>query len=302
MYMLRKASKIYGLLGQGILKKGFYFVSDDNKAVGINIKEAYFSSGADRAIGGQAVIEGVMMRGKEKCALAVRKPDSTIEVIESEVKKRSAKILKLPIIRGVISFASSLVIGMENLMKSAEIASGGIEDNKEEKVSKFEEFLINKFGDSGLTKIILYASVVIGIMFSVVLFMLLPVFIGRGFSQLFNIETWALSVIEGFSRIFIFLAYLLLVSRSKDIQRTFEYHGAEHKTINCFESGKELNIENVKNSPRLHKRCGTSFLLVVMIISMIVFLFLRTDVFWLRVLMRILLVPFIAGVSFEFIK
>lgn len=135
---------------------------------------------------------------------------------------------------------------------------------------------------------------------AIALFFLLPVFLGGFFKN--HVETWALGIIEGFIRIFIFLGYLMLISRMKDIQRVFQYHGAEHKTINCFESGDELTVENVKKHTRLHKRCGTSFLFLVMMISMVIFFFVRTDVLWLRMVSRILLVPVVAGVSYEVLR
>jgi len=236
-------------------------------------------------IGGQAVIEGVMMRGKSKCFMAVRKPDLSIATVEKKVSGVSEryKILKAPVIRGVVAFIDSMVLGMKTIMESAEIAGMESEDDK------IPEYLF-------------YITAAVALVFSVGLFMLLPVWIGNLFNRALNANTMLLGVIEGFVRIILFLAYIVLISRMKDIQRVFEYHGAEHKTINCYESGGELAVENIKTFTRVHKRCGTSFLLVVMIVSMVVFLFLRTDVIWLRFVSRILLVPVIAGLSYEIIK
>lgn len=267
----------------------------------LKIKEAIKNTSKAKSIGGQAVIEGVMMRGEKSYAVAVRKQDQTIEIESKETEpiSKKYKILSLPILRGVVSFIGSLVTGMRITMRSAEIA--GI-DAEDEKPSKLEIYLTEKFGEKKIMSFLVYLSVAIALVLSVGLFMLLPVFIGSLISPLLNGNTWALSIIEGFIRIFIFLCYIFLISRNSEIQRVFEYHGAEHKTINCYEANEELTIENVKNHTRLHKRCGTSFLLIVMIISMIVFLFLRTDVIWLRFASRIVMLPVIAGLSYEFIR
>ncbi len=251
------------------------------------------------AIGGQAVIEGVLMRGKDMYAMAVRKPDNDIEVVKKAVGKRRNWFLKLPVVRGIIAFIDSLVIGMKTMTQSAEIAGEDLLEDGEP--SKFEQFLTKLLGDK-LNDAIIYFSVAVGIVLALGLFTVLPVWIGSMLTQLFALKAWTIGIIEGIVRILIFLAYLLLVSRMKDIQRVFQYHGAEHKTINCIENGGELSVENVKAYSRLHKRCGTSFLLIVMIISMIFFTFVRTNDIWLRFLSRIVLIPFVAGVSYEVIK
>ncbi len=250
-------------------------------------------------IGGQAVIEGVMMRGKKVYAMSVRNPEGGITTEKNQVKDLSNKcsLFKLPILRGISAFVDSLVMGTKILMRSAEIAGESLQDEGEP--SKFEKFLMDKFGEK-LNDYIIYMSVTISMVVAIALFFILPVFLGGFFKS--YVETWALGIIEGFIRIAIFLGYLLLISRMKDIQRVFQYHGAEHKTINCFESGDELTIENVMKHTRLHKRCGTSFLFLVMIISMIIFFFVRTDVLWLRMVSRILLVPVVAGVSYEVLR
>ncbi len=250
-------------------------------------------------IGGQAVIEGVMMRGKKVYAMAVRNPEGGITTEKNQVKDLSNKcsLFKFPILRGVSAFVDSLIMGTKILMRSAEIAGEGLQDEGEP--SKFEKFLMDKFGEK-LNDYIIYISVTISMIVAIALFFILPVFLGGFFKS--YVETWALGIIEGFIRIAIFLGYLFLISRMKDIQRVFQYHGAEHKTINCFESGDELTVENVMKHTRLHKRCGTSFLFLVMIISMIIFFFVRTDVLWLRMVSRILLVPVVAGVSYEVLR
>lgn len=250
-------------------------------------------------IGGQAVIEGVMMRGKKIYAMSVRNPEGGITTEKSDVKDLSNKykIFKLPIFRGVGAFVDSLVTGTKILMRSAEIAGEITEDEGEP--SKFEKFIMDKAGDK-LNDYIIYISVTISMIVAIALFFLLPVFLGGFFRK--YVDTWALGIVEGFIRIGIFLVYLFLISRMKDIQRVFQYHGAEHKTINCYESGEELTVENVMKHTRLHKRCGTSFLFLVMLISMVIFFFVRTDVIWLRFVSRILLVPVVAGVSYEVLR
>ena len=253
-------------------------------------------------IGGQAVIEGVMMRGKKMYAMAVRTPDGTLAVEKKDIDDVFSryKIFKYPIFRGIASFIQSLIIGTKIIMRSTQLA--GLEEETDENAepSKFEKALQKMFGDK-LTDVLIYISVAVSLVFSIGLFFVLPVFIGSLLRPILP-GTWTLGIAEGIIRIAIFLLYLFLVSRMKEIKRVFQYHGAEHKTINCFEHGEELTVENVKKYTRLHKRCGTSFLLIVMIISMVVFFFIRTDTIWLRLVSRILLVPFVAGISYEVIR
>ncbi|MEA5056747.1 MAG: DUF1385 domain-containing protein [Anaerotignum propionicum] len=249
------------------------------------------------SIGGQAIIEGVMMRGKRIYAMAVRNPAGGITIEKNEWGGIANKgIFKYPIFRGIGAFVDSLITGTKILMHSAEIAG---EDWAEEELSPFEKYLQNKYGDK-INDILIYFSVTVSLILGMGLFFVLPVWLGSFFKTI--VPVWALGVIEGLLRIAIFLLYLFLISRMKEIKRVFQYHGAEHKTINCFESGKELTVENVMPCTRLHKRCGTSFLLFVMIISMIVFFFVRTDSVALRLVSRIFLVPFIAGISYEVIR
>ncbi|MBM6830215.1 DUF1385 domain-containing protein [Anaerotignum lactatifermentans] len=249
-------------------------------------------------IGGQAVIEGVMMRGKKIYAMAVRNPEGGITIEKNEWGGLGKKgIFRLPIFRGVAAFWDSLVSGTKILMRSAEIA--GEDWAEEEELSRVEKFLKDKLGDK-INDILIYFSVMLSLVLGLLLFFLLPVWLGNFFKNF--VPVWALGIIEGLIRIAIFLVYLFGISRMKEIHRVFQYHGAEHKTINCFESEKELTVENVRPCTRLHKRCGTSFLLFVMIISMVVFFFVRTDTIWLRLVTRILLVPVIAGLSYEVIR
>lgn len=255
-----------------------------------------------KGIGGQAVIEGVMMRGKRMYALAVRNPEKKIELVKENINSASDKyqFLKLPIIRGMVSFVDSLITGMKVITKSAELA-GLDEVTEDDEKGKIDIWLENKFG-SKLSDYLIYFSVTIAIIMSIAIFMVLPVWLSNLINNYLNVSTWALGIVEGFVRIFIFLGYIFLTAQLKDVKRVFMYHGAEHKVINCFEDNSELTVENVKNHTRLHKRCGTSFLIIVMIVSMIVFLFLRTDIVLYRILSRIILVPIIAGISYEIIK
>lgn len=256
-----------------------------------------------KSIGGQAVIEGVMMRGKSTYCMAVRNVnDKQIAIEKEQVKSLSnkAKFFKLPFVRGIASFIDSLVLGMKIIMKSATMSGLDEEDNNA-KQSKFDIWLKNKFGEK-LTDYIIYFSVFISLILSIAIFMVLPVWISSFIAKFFAIITWGIGIVEGIVRFLIFLGYIFIISKMKDVQRLFKYHGAEHKTINCFESGDDLTIENVKKHTRLHKRCGTSFLIIVMIVSMVVFMFLKTDDVALRVLSRVVLVPLIAGISYEIIK
>ncbi len=260
------------------------------------------------SIGGQAVLEGVMMRGPHKTAVAVRKPDGEIEYkTEDNTVKNRNKFFKLPIIRGVFNFVDSLLIGMKALMWSAEFVD--LEDEGEEPQSKFDKWLEDKFSDK-VKDIVIYVSLVFSIVLSVGLFILLPTVITRGLEWLLSFtafdavaKTGAFtSIVEGAVRLLIFVFYLALVSKMQEIKRVFEYHGAEHKTIACYESGEELTVENVKKYPRLHPRCGTSFLLFVMIISILLFALLPKTGLFLRIVLRLLLLPIVAGLSYEVIK
>jgi uncharacterized protein YqhQ len=248
-------------------------------------------------IGGQAILEGVMMRGRKMYAIAIRKPDKEIIVEKKDVKSQEDRpaICRLPIIRGAIGLVDSLVIGMQTITYSAEFL-----DIEEEKPSKFDEYLQKKFGDK-LNDILIGFSVVLAIALAIGVFMVLPTWISS-FLDGFIPGSWALGIVEGLVRLVIFLSYMVIISKMKDIKRVFQYHGAEHKTINCFEHEQELTVENVRKHSRFHKRCGTSFLLIVMVVSMVVFMFVRVETVWIRVLSRVVLFPVVAGISYEFIK
>lgn len=248
------------------------------------------------SIGGQAVMEGVMMRGPEKMAIAVRKPDGEIVLKTEDVKIKKKSIwLKIPIIRGCINFFGSMVTGVKALMYSAEFV-----DLEEEEPTKFDKWLEKVFGDK-LKDAIVYFSVILSIFMSVGLFILLPTWI----VSLLDFVTDAVvikNLAEGVVRIVIFLTYLYLAAKLPDIKRVFQYHGAEHKSIACYEEGEELTVENARGKTRLHPRCGTSFLLIVMVISIICFSFMGWQNIWIRTLTRLALMPVIAGLSYEIIK
>ncbi|NLY44331.1 MAG: DUF1385 domain-containing protein [Clostridiaceae bacterium] len=252
------------------------------------------------SIGGQAVLEGVMMRGPSKIATAVRTPDGTITVDEKPVQMLSNryKVLKLPLIRGVVSFFESMVVGVKSLMFSAEFFD--IEGEEDEKPSRFELFLEKVFGDK-LQDVIIYFSVFISVLLATGLFMLLPTVI-VGFVKKLVQNRIIANTSEGLLRIIIFLTYIYLVSKMKDIKRVFEYHGAEHKAIHCYEHNEELTVDNVRKYTTLHPRCGTSFLLIVMVVSIIAFSFVSWSNVWLRLMYRLMLLPLIAGISYEIIK
>jgi len=243
--------------------------------------------------GGQALIEGVMMRGKTAYALAVRRPDGEIEVINQPLpdKSKRSSILKLPLIRGVMEFGSSMKVGFRALSQSAEIAM----DGETAEPGRIERFLIGVFGEK-LNKVLMGFAMVIAVVFALGLFMLFPAWIGTMLMPF--VGSWV-GVIEGLIRILLFILYVVLISQARDIRRTFQYHGAEHMAINCYEQNLPLTYENISKCSRLHKRCGTSFLLVVMVISMILFIILRIDNVWLRFGSRIILLPLIAGLAYE---
>ncbi len=250
-------------------------------------------------IGGQAIIEGVMMRGKDMYALAVRDTSGNIQVEENQLNKKfNNSFFKLPFLRGIIAFIGSMILGTKIITRSVEMS--GLED--EETVSKFEQFLIDKLGDK-LNNILMGISIFIALILGTFLFMVLPVYLTALLKNLLGgLAPWAVSFFEGIIRLIIFILYLFIISKNKDIQRVFMYHGAEHKTINCFEHEEKLTVENVKKHSLEHKRCGTSFLFIVMMVSFIFFMFVRIDDITLRILSRIIFLPLVAGCSYEVLK
>ena len=245
-------------------------------------------------IGGQAVLEGIMMRNGGKYSVAVRKTDGEIAV---DVQDYHSFIpwktpLKIPFIRGIFNFVDSLVLGMRTLMYSASF----FEDEEGDPIPAEEAAKQEK-----RDKAIMYVTMIVAMVIAVALFMVLPYYLSS-FVEKYTSSRAAMTIFEGMIRVAIFLLYIFLISRTKDIKRTFMYHGAEHKCINCIEHGLELNVENVRKSSKQHKRCGTSFLFFVMIVSIIFCFFIITDSQLLRIVIRIALLPLIAGVSYEIIR
>lgn len=245
---------------------------------------------ASSGIGGQAVMEGVMMKNQDRYAVAVRKPDHSI-IVETKEYKSFCKIealRKIPIIRGVVNFVDSLVLGMGTLTFSASFF-------EEEEVKEQKETSEKK------EKAVMGFTVFLSVLLAVAIFMVAPYYLSLLFQQFISSQT-VIIVLEGVIRLVIFIGYILLISQMKDIQRVFMYHGAEHKCINCIEHGLELNVENVKKSSKEHKRCGTSFLFFVVIVSIIATLFIRVDSGLLRLVLRLAIIPVVAGVAYEIIR
>lgn len=262
----------------------------DKPARRINIKTS---------IGGQAVMEGIMMRGPTKWCLAVRVANGEIVTEVHDTKLRAWA--KIPFIRGILNFAESLSMGYKTLMRSAELS---LDEENEEEPSKFDLWIEKHFGELGAKAVMGFASV-LGILLAIGLFMLLPTAI-VGFADKFVPIGALKSLIEGFAKIAIFLAYLTLVSRIPDIQRVFAYHGAEHKTIFCYEVGDPLTVENIRKHSRFHPRCGTSFLFIVLVVS----IFLNSALPWpvgiggtlFRVLLKLLVLPLVMAISYELLR
>ena len=248
-------------------------------------------------IGGQAVLEGIMMKNASQYAIAVRKPDGEIAVDKQEYhsKTEQYKWMAKPVIRGVVSFVESMVLGMKTLTWSASFIE---EDTKEP--SAFEKKLTKIFGEK-LESIMMGFTVAFSVVLAVAIFILLPFGIASLLGRVVASDA-VRNLIEGLLRIVIFIGYVLIISRMEDVRRVFMYHGAEHKCINCIENGLELTVDNVAAQTTRHKRCGTSFMLYVIVISAIFFMFIRVEHVLLRMVFRILLIPVIAGVSYELIK
>ncbi|WP_331488061.1 DUF1385 domain-containing protein [Caminicella sporogenes] len=250
------------------------------------------------SIGGQALIEGVMMKGPDEIAMAVRKSDGEIVVKTEPVGKiEKSKLVKIPIIRGVIALINSMVIGIKALTYSAEFFQ---ESSKDEEESKFEKWLKNKFGDKA-EDITMYMSIAMSLALAILIFMFIPTIVINFFKNKISNQL-ILSGLEGILKITMFIAYIVIISRMKEIQRVFQYHGAEHKVIHCYESGRDVTVENARIFSTLHPRCGTSFLLIVMITSILIFSFLGWKNVILRIIMKIILLPIVAGISYEIIR
>ena len=249
-------------------------------------------------IGGQAVMEGIMMRHKDKYSIAVRRPDQEIELKVEDYKCifGNHAFLKKPIIRGVVSFVDSLVVGTKCLMYSAEIAG----DEEDEETARKNEQLTEE--ERSAKKAKEDKQLAISMVVSVAAFMFLP-YVLASLIRGVGASEFLVTIVEAFVKLALFMGYMFLISRMKDIQRTFMYHGAEHKCINCVEHGLPLTVENVLKSSRLHKRCGTSFLFLVMLVSIVLhFMFVAVPFYWVRLLGRLLMVPVVAGISFEIIQ
>lgn len=247
-------------------------------------------------IGGQAVIEGIMMKNKDMYSVAVRKPDGEIEVHLGTYRSimKNKMLRETPLVRGVANFIDSLILGMRTLTFSASFYE------EEDEPSKAEEAL-DKLFRGNAEKVVTGLTVAFSVVMALGIFMILPFFL-TNFLRNYIVSNTLLAIIEGIVRVGIFVLYVFLISRMKDIQRVFMYHGAEHKCINCIEHGMKLNVENVMKSSKHHKRCGTSFLFIVMVVSIIFFIFINVTSPVLRVVIRLLLIPVIAGVSYEIIR
>lgn len=248
-----------------------------------------------RDVGGQAVIEGVMMRGSKGMATAVRKEDGTIavEVNKTTPITQKHKILKIPFIRGIFVLIDSLVQGIKSLNYSASFFD-------DEEPSSFENWLKNKFGDKSNNLIISF-TLFISFVLSIFLFIAIPTGVASFFSR-FNMSSIGLNLIEAIIKIFILLGYMIGISKLDDMYRLFQYHGAEHKTIFCYESGEALTVENVRKYSRFHPRCGTNFLFLIMLVSIVIFALTGWGSFIERLLIRIVLIPVVSGITYEIIK
>lgn len=254
-------------------------------------------------IGGQAVMEGVMMKNQEKYAVAVRKPDGEIALEVSEYKGiiKNKKIRNMPVLRGVFSFIESLYLGVATLTFSASFFEEEEPEHEKKQTKKREKKALTEEQQKRQDSLMMGGTVAFSIVLAVAIFMILPYYISV-FFQKFTDSYMLIAVLEGLIRLAIFIGYVAAISLMPDIKRVYMYHGAEHKCINCIEHGMDLTVENVRKSSRLHKRCGTSFLLIVMIISIFFFMFIHVDSRVLRLVLRLVLIPVIAGVSFEFIR
>ncbi len=256
------------------------------------------------SIGGQALIEGIMMRGPKKTTIGVRTPDGNIELVPVEPMNlgKKCKLFRLPIIRGVVNMIDSLVTGNRALMVSADKAMTE-EEAAEQEMSKFDKWLDKHFGDK-IVNIIMAVSMVLAVVFCVAFFFFVPTWIRQLLGQWFPALNTAIgrSAFEGVLRIVIFLVYMCVCTLNKDVKRVFQYHGAEHKTIFCYEYGLELTVENVRKQTRFHPRCGTSFMVLMLIVGIVIGFFIPFDDVIIRSSIKILLLPISVGIGYELIK
>lgn len=266
----------------------------------MDLNKIFIKNACPTKIGGQAVLEGIMMKGQDRTAVVIRKPKGDMHI---KIEPLPEKTLwqKIPFIRGIFVFVDSLVTGTRTLLYSAEILENAEGGEGPEEPDKLTLWLNARFGEKQALNIMLYASVVLAIVFTVGIFIILPTWIVNLFEMVTGNEI-VLNLIEGVLRIVMFVAYVLVISRMKDIQTVFRFHGAEHNCIHCYENGLELTPENCGKFETLHPRCGTSFLMFVMIISLLLFSLLGWPNLFLRITSRLLLIPVIAGISFELLR
>jgi len=265
----------------------------------MDFSKIFLKNACPTSIGGQAVMDGIMMRGPQRTAVAVRLADGRIHM-RTKANGAVKKWMKVPILRGMVSFFSSLVVGTETLMYSADVVEDGWPEEEQEE-DKLETWMNSKFGEKGTWNILIYFSVIVSLIFSIGVFVILPTVAVNWLSGVIHSDI-VLNLIEGFLRIAIFILYIALIGRMKDIKTVFQYHGAEHKTIHCFENGLELTPANAQQFYTLHPRCGTSFLMFVCVISLILFSLLGWPNLAVRITSRLLLIPIIAGLSYEVLK
>ena len=266
----------------------------------MDLSKIFLKNACPTSIGGQAVMEGIMMRGPERMAVACRLPDGTIHM-KTQPNKKRGKWAKVPLLRGVVAFVSSLVEGTKTLMYSADVLEANWPEEDQEEPGKFETWLNTKFGEKGAWNLMIYFSVGLALLMTIGIFILLPT-VAANWLDAYIQSDILLNLLEGIFRIAIFIIYIALISRMSDIKTVFQYHGAEHKTIHCFENNLELTPANAQQFYTLHPRCGTSFLMFVMVISLILFSLLGwPNLFW-RIVSRLLLIPVVAGLSYELLK
>lgn len=249
------------------------------------------------SVGGQALMEGIMMRGPKQICCAVRRPDGTIDLSESEV--RTHWYNKIPLVRGVCNMADNLYSGYKYLMHSADISMTG--EEQEESESKLDKWL-DEHASPAVQNALMTVSACLGVILAIFLFTFLPTFLTGLLGNVVELGRWPRVILESVLKMAIFLGYMFLCSRLKEIHRMFEYHGAEHKTIACYEAGEELTVENVRRHSRFHPRCGTSFLFLVILIGIVLYAVLPWESTALRVVYKLLLLPVLVGVSYEVIK
>lgn len=264
----------------------------------MDFSKIFLKDACPTSIGGQAVLDGVMMKGPDRLAVTIRRSDGRLHIRTTPLKK-SNKLRKIPILRGVFVFFDSLVTGMSTIMYSADVIADA--DDEEEEKGKFELWMEEKFGEKAVWNFFMYAAVAIAIVISVGVFILLPT-VAVNLLGFVTDNHIVLNLAEGIFRMLLFVLYIWAISRMEDIKVTFQYHGAEHKTIHCFEKGLELTPENARQFYTLHPRCGTSFLMFVMVISLILFSLLGWPNLAVRLLSRILLIPVVAGLSYELLR